>query len=586
MSETAGNPGAFRPGETDINEFTKKLEFLSQIWPVEALPQLAPRVCLMCEGSAFQKVIRIPPEKLKVSSTDGCKLVVATLGGVWGRSNVELKFEKFEKALFGTVQKADESNESYVARHEIHFEELETMGITIEEMRAYILIRNSCLPTEDRKKIVVESKGNLVYKDVISTLKLLGSKFFNEVQGSTKSLGKKTYDINFVDDDAPEAFPETGEMAFYTQDLTEEQAFEWLASEGDEDALTMSLFEDLIIDCIQSDSEAAACLNAYTDARQKLILKAKSRGFWGKGGKDRGKGKSKGFKGSNNFSARRPPLAQRIAESTCRICNQKGHWKWECPNKDRVRAGAATSSNPSSSQAFAGVTSIETVEHETAEWDVLDLTEPPPEATAFVAQECSRNVVRNASGNNSYPEYIRSKHEKPEVGNLLRKLIRKAFAPMSNPTVVSRRPTEYEKMEHPVSAKPLRSSVVSKVNRSEEEAQVFFATQGSFGIVDLGASLSVIGKAQFQDLCKNLPSHVIKEMKETSCAVNFRFGNDSVVQGRRAVFIPLGKYWLKVIVVPSNTPFLIVSLDNLVHRSIQPMTPSGFAVWIAQFPSL
>ena len=192
---------AFRPGETDINEFTKKLEFLSQIWPVEALPQLAPRVCLMCEGSAFQKVIRLSPEKLKVSSTEGCKLVVATLGGVWGRSQVELKFEKFEKAIFGTVQKADESNESYVARHEIHFEELQTMGITIEEMRAYILIRNSSLPTEDRKRIVVESKGNLVYQDVISTLKLLGSRFFNDVQGSSKNLGRKTYEANFADED-------------------------------------------------------------------------------------------------------------------------------------------------------------------------------------------------------------------------------------------------------------------------------------------------------------------------------------------------------------------------------------------------
>ena len=248
----------------------------------------------MCEGSAFQKVIRLPPEKLKVASTDGCKLVVATLGGVWGRSQVELKFEKFEKAIFGTIQKADETNESYVARHEIHFEELETMGITIQEMRAYILIRNSSLPTEDRKRIVVESKGNLVYQDVISTLKLLGSRFFNDVQGSSKSLGKKTYEANFVDEEPSEAAFDSNETIYYTQEFNEEQAFEWLASEGDEDALVMSQFADLIIDCIQNDSEAAACLNAYTEARQKLILKAKSRGFWGKGGKDRGKGKSKG----------------------------------------------------------------------------------------------------------------------------------------------------------------------------------------------------------------------------------------------------------------------------------------------------
>ena len=321
MSEAASNPSApstsqppgntflpwhlvpaFRPGETDIDEFSKKLEFLSQIWPVEALPQLAPRVCLMCEGSAFQKVLRLPPEKLKVSSTDGCKLVVATLGGVWGRTSVELKFEKFEKAIYGTVQKADESNESYVARHEIHFEELETMGTTIAEMRAYILVRNSNLPTEDRKKIVVESKGNLVYKDVISTMKLLGSKFFNEVQGSSKTVGKKSYDINFVDEEVPEVHNDVNESVFYSQDFNEDQAFEWMAAEGDEDALVMSQFEDLIIDCIQNDSEAAACLNAYTEVRQKLILKAKSRGFWGKVEKIVGKENQKVSKGPRAFS--------------------------------------------------------------------------------------------------------------------------------------------------------------------------------------------------------------------------------------------------------------------------------------------
>lgn len=567
---------AFKPGETDINEFTKKLEFLSQIWPVESLPQLAPRVCLMCEGSAFQKVIRIPPEKLKVSSTDGCKLVVSTLGGVWGRSGVELKFEKFERALYGTVQKADESNESYVARHEIHFEELQTMGTTIEEMRAYILIRNSNLPADDRKRIVVESKGNLVYKDVLSTLKLLGSKFFNEVQGTSKALGKKTYDINYVDDDAVDPVSESTETVFYTQDFNEEQALEWMASEGDEDALVMSQFEDLIIDCLQNDSEAAACLNAYTEARQKLILKAKSRGFWGKGGKDRSKGKSKGPKGSNFQQNRRPSLAQRIAESTCRICNQKGHWKWECPNKDRFKAGQGGPSQPSSSQAFAGVTSVESISPENYGWDVLDMTEPPPEATAFVVQECHHSSVQVATVRRKI-DNTPPKDKSFGDNHILRKVIRKAFQHIPQPDP-SRRKTECGRPEKPGSDKPLSSFKSADPSpRSVEDAQVFFATQGSFGIVDLGASLSVIGKDQFKDLCKNLPSTVVKSMKETTCAVNFRFGNDSVVQGRKAVFIPLGKHWLKIIVVPSNTPFLIA--NNVFRQFGAQIDTSNDTIW-------
>ena len=362
-----------------------------------------------------------------------------------------------------------------------------------------------------------------------------------------------------------------------------------MASEGDEDALVMSQFEDLIIDCIQNDSEAAACLNAYTEARQKLILKAKSRGFWGKGGKDRSKGKSKGFKGSSFQQNRRPSLAQRIAESTCRICNQKGHWKWECPNKDRFKQSPGVSSQPSNPQAFAGVTSVESMKLENEEWDVLNVSEPPPEATAFVIQECHHSCVHDASGRYNHIGDKQDKAWGSGVDNILRKVIRKAFhQPFMHHDPSRKKMTECGRREYPGSSKPLSSVDSAKTNRcSVEDAQAFFATQGSFGIVDLGASLSVIGKDQFKDLCKNLPSHVIRSMKETACAVNFRFGNDSVVQGRRAVFIPLGKHWLKIIVVPSNTPFLIaiMCLDNLGPRLIPPMIPFGFAALSAQFRS-
>ena len=71
---------------------------------------------MMCEGTSFQKAIRIDPSKLKANDTSGVKLLVQTLGGIWGRSKTETKYERFEKAIFGTCQKGDESNESYIAK--------------------------------------------------------------------------------------------------------------------------------------------------------------------------------------------------------------------------------------------------------------------------------------------------------------------------------------------------------------------------------------------------------------------------------------------------------------------------------------
>ena len=55
----------FSPGETDVNDYSRRLEFLANIWPKEHLGRLAPRACLLCEGTAFFKVVRLDAEKRK-----------------------------------------------------------------------------------------------------------------------------------------------------------------------------------------------------------------------------------------------------------------------------------------------------------------------------------------------------------------------------------------------------------------------------------------------------------------------------------------------------------------------------------------
>eukprot|EP00438_Fugacium_kawagutii_P036381 Skav223647 [mRNA] locus=scaffold46:701533:702333:+ [translate_table: standard] len=264
QSSSTGNSGvpwhlipAFRPGETEINEYTRRLQFLAEIWPKEHLAQLAPLACLLCEGTAFAKVVRLDPEKLKVSTDAGVKLLVQTLGGVWGQSKLELKYERFEKA-----QKGDESNTSYLGRHEVQFEEMVNMGASLEEMRAYILIRNSNLPAEDKKKIIVDSGGQLDYSKVTTALQLLGSRFFSELTGNCL----KTYDVNMADDDEDDAeFPDESIYMGFAQDQSEE-GFEALVAEGDSDALMMQSFEDSLVDSLQSDPELATCYNSYLEA--------------------------------------------------------------------------------------------------------------------------------------------------------------------------------------------------------------------------------------------------------------------------------------------------------------------------------
>ena len=228
------------------------------------------------EGSAFQKISRISPEKLR--QVDGVKILVESLGSSWGRTQQEEKYHFFEQAIFQVAQRSEETNDSYVAR-----EELIARNVTLEEVRAYILLRHSQLAAEDKKKVVVDARGNLTYGDTVKAIRLLGSKFFGDLQsrraaGSAKTSERtKVYDIHFTEDSAVEE-------TFYSsvpaeEEFDDEELLSYFLEQNDEDAVYIAEFEDSIVDAIQ-ESNLAPVYVSYQEARQKLRDKAKARGFW------------------------------------------------------------------------------------------------------------------------------------------------------------------------------------------------------------------------------------------------------------------------------------------------------------------
>ena len=112
-----------------MTEYTKKVEFLKKIWPPEHLALLAPGLALLCEGTSFKKVAQLDAEKLSSSDGKGVEMIVRALGGLWGLSQAETRYDILEKAIFGVVQRADETHDSYVARHDSQFEELKTLNV-------------------------------------------------------------------------------------------------------------------------------------------------------------------------------------------------------------------------------------------------------------------------------------------------------------------------------------------------------------------------------------------------------------------------------------------------------------------------
>ena len=94
---------------------------------------------------------------------------------------------------------------------------------------------------------------------------------------------------------------------------------------------------------------------------------------------------------------------------------------------------------------------------------------------------------------------------------------------------------------------------------------VMFASHGPYGIVDLGASQTVIGEQHVQELVKHLPQSIQDRIQRVPCSTIFRFGNSSTVSCQYALLVPMAKWLVKICVVKTQTPFLI---SNNVFRKL------------------
>ena len=345
----------FDPAQHDLEQYSQKVELLANIWPTNKLNELVTRLILGTSGAAFQK-LQLQKDELMVGDKTGVEKLVKILGGHWGKVSLERKYEIFEKAVFRCAQRQDESNDSFLARADILWTELIASKISLEELQAYVVLRGSLLTADDKKRVILESEatkaGTLNMEKVTTSVRMLGSGFFHDFTGVKKTKGK-VYDAHaFVADEW-----EDSESTYNVEDWNEDEMVENLANEGDEDAVLVCEYENAMQDAVQEDESLAATFNAYTDARKRLSERFRNRGFWptssskGKGKGHKGRGKSSG---KGNFGNRKS-LQQRILESNCRHCGRKGHWRAECPERNRGSSSAPANSAPT----MATVTMIE-----------------------------------------------------------------------------------------------------------------------------------------------------------------------------------------------------------------------------------
>ena len=575
----------FVPGTTNVDEYVQRMRFLKELWPEDQLHLLGPRAALQVEGSAFQKISRISPEKLR--QADGVKILVETLGGSWGRTLMEEKYHYFEQAIFQVSQRNDETNDSYVARHDAYFEELLARNVTIEQVRAYVLLRHSQLAPEDKKKVVIESQGDLRYAETVKAIRLLGSKFFGELQAKNSSSSKvaersRVYDLHFTEE-------EGSEEAFYTstqeEELDDEDLLCYFLEQNDADAIYIAEFEDSIVEAIQ-ESELAPVYISYQEARQKLRDKAKARGFWGPS-KGRGKGKSFGKKGKGAASSSNPAwgmgrnrsLADRIANSSCKLCGARGHWKRECPRRQgtdgrddqRNEVTHYTVEAPQPDMPYLAEI-LHTVPQDSVLY--MDSDEGDMEMTSGDEDitEGSRETVADSLGNLIQPSEalcLMACAPKLERGPSFKEVVARKVLMCARKNGRCNIATRKEP-EQPVLSRVAAPSVLHSSKPPDAEP-IMVATTGAEGVLDTGASRTVVGSRRVPEILEGLDAACRAGVRKAVSDVVFRFGNSGTLKSKHALLIPTsGSSWVRVEVIPGDTPLLISNrllheLDAIIH---------------------
>ena len=545
---------SFVAGETDLDDYGKKLTFLASIWPEEHIGHLAPRAALQCDPVSFKKISRISPDELK--SKNGVAAILAALGLQWGRFSAEDRYLKFERALFLTVQKGDETNDSYLARHDACFEEVmaKEKGISLEEIRAYILLRHSALASEDKKRIIVESGGELKYGPTRDRVRLLGSKFFTDLHGQAKPKNK-TYDVNVTETPDEEDTMVTFEPPDEHQ---EEQAFQLLQDQGDEDAVFVAEFEEEVINAVQESSQLASCFSAYQEARARLRERVRHRGFWppgqGKGGGQTTKGKGKKGSWKSSWTPPRKTLAERIANSTCRICSKPGHWRRECPQRFERQAETTTMAET----PYEPEQDPELMD--TLPDDVQDYEPCPYSSKEFgrVVGSIAPVVWHGFENQKTHGgDQIFTVWDSGVFGNHLRSALKVAQRPGRFEVAPSAKTRiNFEKASSPT-LPALNVHDQNGLGQMMEEAS-------DEAILDTGASRTVIGSRWVEGLIQALKGVKVKR-GPSNCV--FKFGNSGTLQSQEALFLPRkGRGWLRVEIVPGSTPFL---LSNAVVQGMK-----------------
>ena len=598
----------FDPSKDDLQMYQQKVEMVLSVWPEAKISELVTRLILNTTGSAFAK-LQLHHKELCTNEAKSIHKLIEYLGGHWGQTGLERRFADAEKALYQCSQQSDESHDSFLARADVLWSKLKSQKLQIDDLQAYITLRGANLPSEDKKRIILDSdntlEGKLTINRVREAVRMLGTSFFQEMTGQARKNQKtKVYDSNtlMMEDLEHHGDHEDPVNAAHAEDWHEDEVIEALLAEGDDDAIFVADFEAAASEVLQTDDDLSTAYSTYVEARRKLNEKVRARGFW-----PLGKGKSKMNKGRGKG---RPPwnkktLQQRILESNCRLCGKKGHWKSECPTRNQGTASGSHAAAATLSVASSAAESDSAMPAEFLELPMVSesgVKDSSPRKPCFVQTFFSVDCFNEPQQKNNHPaknmrairERIRCRIEGNSVSNprskvqsLVHRIEMKLQSHDKHPSQVSKqvlpekhilcpsalsdshrsfskpRTCPKETGQHPnaPAASPIHDTAGA-------EAETWFASHDTWGILDTGATKTVMGSHHVSSFLKNLDPEVRQQVQRTSCEITFRFGNQGTLKAAHAIVVPLAGMKLKIAVVEGATPFLV---SNTLLRALGAM---------------
>ena len=345
----------------------------------------------------------------------------------------------------------------------------------------------------------------------------------------------------------PDMSDADGSMAFVAidDDDVSPELVEYWANQGDQDALVIQGFEKDLEDLLQGVPDFHNAYVSYQEARYKLTEKKKHRGFWPN--KEKGKSSWKG--GKKGGSKGKDELLSRIARTHCKLCGEKGHWKAECPNRDRA---SSENVNMVMDEVFyledATFSMDDAVmpakdKNDQVIFETSSMTEAWQTEEGEIFETCNF-VLGDVGGKAFFQRTLQLKESKRQFRSTSkndRKPVRSKQVP-SQPL-----PT--------LKTEPLDQVNLSGANKRADEKSRCFA------ILDTGASRSVMGQHLLPALLKSLPPSVSSQIRRKPSKIGFRFGNNHVAYSHEQIHVPLKsgkkKIWLVIEVVSQRTPFLM-----------------------------